>query len=104
MPPRYIEFPRPASYSLDEAQSLPVGSLRVAIFDVGDAVYAIEDSCVRCAGPLSQGAVNHRQVTCPSCGWTYELATGALTFLDAIRLQTFPVVVEPSRILVEWAS
>jgi nitrite reductase (NADH) small subunit len=50
----------------------------VALFrTIDDAVFALDDRCPHKGGPLSQGIVHGRSVTCPLHGWVISLETGA---------------------------
>jgi nitrite reductase (NADH) small subunit len=56
----------------------------IAVFRTGDgAVFALRDRCPHKQGPLSQGIVHGRSVTCPLHGWTIDLASGEPTGADA---------------------
>ena len=56
----------------------------IAVFRTGDGgVFALRDRCPHKAGPLSQGLVHGRSVTCPLHGWNIDLATGEPTGADA---------------------
>lgn len=49
----------------------------VAVFRAADgAVFALDDSCPHKGGPLSQGIVHGRAVTCPLHSWVISLETG----------------------------
>jgi nitrite reductase (NADH) small subunit len=49
----------------------------VAVFrNSVDEVFALRDSCPHKGGPLSQGIVSGRKVTCPLHGWNLHLDTG----------------------------
>ena len=49
----------------------------VAVFRNGtDEVFALQDKCPHKGGPLSQGIVFERKVTCPLHGWTIRLDSG----------------------------
>ena len=63
----------------------------VALFAVADAVYAIEDGCLRCGSTLVTGAFEGHVVTCPVCGWRYDVAQGCFVGLPALRIRTFEV-------------
>lgn len=55
---------------------LPAG--RIAVFrSVDDEVFALRDRCPHKGGPLSQGIVVGRAVTCPLHGWTIDFESGA---------------------------
>lgn len=73
----------------------------VAVFRTGeDEVFALEDRCPHQGGPLSQGIVHGRRVTCPLHEWVIELATGEAAGPDEGATGTYSVRVENGRVLV----
>ncbi len=49
----------------------------IAVFrNAVDEVFAVDDRCPHKGGPLSQGIVHDRHVSCPLHGWTLQLDTG----------------------------
>ncbi|WP_378944132.1 nitrite reductase small subunit NirD [Paracoccus sp. R86501] len=74
----------------------------VAIFrTVDDQVFAIDDSCPHKGGPLSEGIVHGRSVTCPLHGMVLRLDTGLAQGADTGSVATYPVRVEGGRILLD---
>lgn len=68
---------------------------RIAVFrTVTDEVFALDDRCPHRGGPLSQGIVHGRAVTCPLHNWTIDVATGAALGADSGQVRTFAVRVE----------
>ena len=52
-------------------------SVDIAVFRDGDGeVFALRDKCPHKAGPLSQGIVSGRHVTCPLHSWKISLEDG----------------------------
>lgn len=50
----------------------------IAVFRTSaDEVFALKDACPHRGGPLSQGIVHGRKVTCPLHNWCIGLADGA---------------------------
>ena len=77
----------------------PVGC--VALFRTAeDEVFAASNSCPHKAGPLSEGIVHGRKVTCPLHNWVFELETGAAIGEDA-SIATYPVRLDGNRILLD---
>ena len=75
----------------------------IAVFRTGDnEVFALRDQCPHKGGPLSQGIVHGRSVTCPLHAWNIDLATGEPTGADAGKgcAPTVTVRVEAGRILL----
>ncbi|MBP2299850.1 nitrite reductase small subunit NirD [Azospirillum picis] len=67
----------------------------IALFrTAADEVFALEDACPHKQGPLSQGIVHGRRVTCPLHNWVIELATGEAVAPDEGRTGHVPVRVE----------
>jgi nitrite reductase [NAD(P)H] small subunit len=49
----------------------------IALFrSVDDQVFALENRCPHKGGPLSQGIVHGKRVTCPLHSWVIELESG----------------------------
>ncbi|MGA0602853.1 nitrite reductase small subunit NirD [Caulobacter sp. KR2-114] len=75
----------------------------IAVFRTGDgAIYALRDRCPHKHGPLSQGIVHGRAVTCPLHAWTIDLATGQPTRADAGKgcAAPYAVQVDGGRVLI----
>ncbi len=67
----------------------------VALFrTAGDEVFALRDQCPHKGGPLSQGIVHGRRVTCPLHNWVIELDTGTAVAPDEGRTACYPAKVE----------
>jgi nitrite reductase/ring-hydroxylating ferredoxin subunit len=63
----------------------------IALFDVGGTIHAIEDGCLRCGSTLVRAVQDGAVATCPGCGWRYDVSTGCVVGLPALRLATFRV-------------
>ena len=75
----------------------------VALFRTGeDEVFAIDDTCPHKAGPLSEGIVHGRAVTCPLHNWVISLETGMAKGEDG-SVATYPAKVSEGRILIDTA-
>ena len=51
-------------------------SIDIAVFRNDAQVFALRDRCPHKGGPLSQGIVHNRRVTCPLHNFVIELASG----------------------------
>lgn len=73
----------------------------IAIFRTGgDEVFALRDRCPHGNGPLSNGIVHERRVTCPLHGMVFDLETGRTVGPDSCTASTVPVRVEDGIILI----
>jgi len=71
----------------------------VAVFRTdNDEVFALRDECPHKQGPLSQGIVHGKTVTCPLHGWKLDLGTGDAQSPDVGHTRPFRVKVEDSHV------
>jgi nitrite reductase (NADH) small subunit len=78
----------------------PVGD--VAVFrNAEDEVFALHDKCPHKGGPLSQGIVFGRNVSCPLHGWTIRLEDGHATAPDEGCTRQFQVKVEAGEVYLQ---
>ncbi len=77
----------------------------IAIFRTGeDEFFALKDQCPHKQGPLSQGIVYDKRVTCPLHNWVIALDTGEATGPDEGCTNSFPVKVEDDRVYFEMSD
>ena len=79
--------------------TVEVNGEQIAIFNVGGNFHAISNTCAHRGGPLGEGDLSGKEVTCPWHGWTYDVTTGNATHTQA-SIKTYPVKVEGEDILV----
>ena len=66
----------------------------IALFRTADdQVFALLDRCPHKGGPLSQGIVHDRSVTCPLHAWKIDLASGTAQAPDHGCTRRFAVLV-----------
>lgn len=74
----------------------------VAVFRTGDnEVYALDNACPHKAGPLAEGIVHGKSVTCPLHNWVISLTTGEAQGADQGRVATHQARIEDGRILLD---
>ena len=94
---------------LASVEDVPVGEGRVveaqgkvlALFNVDGAYYAIDNTCVHRGGPLGEGDLEGRVVTCPWHAWRWDVTTGANVNNPAVKVACFPVTVAGGDVFVE---
>lgn len=72
-----------------------IGDERIAVFRIGDDVYAIGDRCSHAEASLSEGEVFDHEVECPRHGSEFDLETGVPHSLPATR----PVPVYSAKVM-----
>ena len=90
-----MKLPLPGPLADGAALVLDRGPYLIAVFRVGDAYYALDDTCPHRTGPLSEGSLDRTartvRVTCPFHGWQFELASGACATVRGKSVRTYPV-------------
>lgn len=77
----------------------------IAVFRAADGtLFALRDRCPHAGGPLSQGIVHGRSVTCPLHNWVVDLQSGEAQSPDTGCTRTIPVAVRDGRVLLSAAA
>jgi nitrite reductase (NADH) small subunit len=88
---------------------VPVGECRVveaqgkelALFNVDGNYYVMDNMCVHRGGPLGEGDLDGRFVSCPWHAWRWDVTTGANANNPAVKMACFPVTVAQGAIFVD---
>ena len=77
----------------------------IALFKSTDgAIFALRDKCPHKGGPLSQGIVHGRFVTCPLHNWIIDLESGQAQGVDHGCTNVIGLRIEGDRILLDSRS
>jgi nitrite reductase/ring-hydroxylating ferredoxin subunit len=60
-----------------KAKQVVINGRTLALFNVNGAFHAIDDTCTHRGGPLSEGELQGKEVTCPWHGARFDVTTGA---------------------------
>ena len=78
-----------------------IDGVEIAVFRTADdRVFALLDRCPHKGGPLSQGIISGKTVTCPLHNWNISLDTGEAVAPDQGCAGHFPVKVVDGRISI----
>ena len=84
------------------ARVVRTASGNIAVFRTeDDEVFALDDRCPHKGGPLSQGIVHNKRVTCPLHNFVIELASGNAVAPDEGCAHSHPAKVENGTV---WLS
>lgn len=84
------------------AKAVEVNGKQVALFNVDDKYYAIDDTCTHAGGSLSEGSIDGTEVTCPWHGATFDITSGKVTGAPAQEdVKAYNVIVEGEDIKIE---
>lgn len=78
---------------------IEIGDEAVVLFNIAGDFYAISDVCTHDGGPLGEGEVEDHQIICPRHGARFDLKTGEVLSLPAVRgVPSYPVRVVDGQI------
>lgn len=92
--PEFVRVDTVAAMPPGSARAFSVGRYEVALFNVEGEFYALENACPHQGGPIADGWVEDRTVTCPWHAWCFDLRTGKMTLGDFAWIPRFEVRVE----------
>ncbi len=79
-----------------------VGDRSIALANYDGRFYAIDNVCTHDGGPLGEGTLWENQVECPRHGARFDIETGRVVVLPAVRpVRTYPVQVDGEDVSVD---
>ena len=72
----FVKVAKTGDVALGSAKMVEVGGKKIAIFNVDGKYYAIDNTCTHRGGPLAEGALEGKEVTCPWHGAVFDVTTG----------------------------
>jgi len=72
-----------------------------ALANVEGKLYAINNTCLHRGGPLGQGVMEGKNVTCPWHGWEYDVTTGKACMNPSVGVECYAVEVRGDDVFVD---
>jgi nitrite reductase (NADH) small subunit len=82
-------------------QEVTVDGKAVAVANVGGEFHAINNTCLHHGGPLGDGQLEGKIVTCPWHGWQYDVTTGKVAQNASVGVACYPIEVRGGEIFVD---
>ncbi len=92
--PRHLRVCAAAELAPGQSRLFVDEPFRVAVFNVGGSLFAIDDACPHRQGPLHQGDLEGFLVACPLHGWQFDVRTGACATLSDRDVAAYAARVE----------
>jgi nitrite reductase/ring-hydroxylating ferredoxin subunit len=77
------------------------GNKAIALANVDGKLYAINNTCLHRGGPLGEGELSGKVVTCPWHGWQYDVTSGKVMANPAVGVECYPVELRGEDIFVD---
>jgi nitrite reductase (NADH) small subunit len=72
----FIRAAKVSELALGAIGEFQVEGKAVALANVGGTIYAINNTCLHRGGPLGEGTLEGKIVTCPWHGWQFDVTNG----------------------------
>lgn len=82
-------------------RELQVEGKAIAMANFEGKIYAINNTCLHRGGPLGQGLLEGKVVTCPWHGWQYEVTSGRAVQNPAAAVDCYPTEVRGEDVFVD---
>ncbi len=73
----------------------------VAIANMDGKFFVINNVCLHRGGPLGQGELEGKVVTCPWHGWQYDVTTGKVTMNPTVGVETYAIELRGDDLFVD---
>jgi 3-phenylpropionate/trans-cinnamate dioxygenase ferredoxin component len=80
---RFVKVARKSKLPEYDGTYVEAEGNRIALFNLGGEIYALENDCTHVGGPLSQGRVEGGEVECPWHGSRFDIRTGEVKMFPA---------------------
>lgn len=98
--PAFVEIASLHQMASGSATVVTIADNAIMLFNVDGDIYATEAWCLCCGSCLGGGTLSGELVRCGRCQWQYDVTTGSVVTLPALRLDTFAVKVVANRIML----
>ena len=96
----FVKVCKTAEVPPGTGKTLDVNGKPVALFNVDDNFYALDNTCLHRGGPLGEGELDGKVVTCPWHGWRYDVTSGTHEMNPSIIVEKYEVKIEGDDVLM----
>jgi nitrite reductase/ring-hydroxylating ferredoxin subunit len=97
----FVPAAKIADVPVGAIQEIQVAGKALALANVAGKFFAINNTCLHRGGPLGQGSLQDKIVTCPWHGWEYDVTTGKLLQNPSMAVPCYPTEVRGEDVFVD---
>jgi nitrite reductase/ring-hydroxylating ferredoxin subunit len=97
----FVRAVKKAEIPAGTVRELQIEGKAVALANVGGTIYAINNTCLHRGGPLGQGQLDGKVVTCPWHGWQFDVTSGKAVQNPAAEVDCYPTEVRGDDVFVD---
>ena len=100
--PKTVKVAEVTELGPGEGKTVEVEGVSLALFNVDGTYFAITNTCTHVGGPLGEGALIGKELTCPLHGAQFDVTSGKVLGGPARSdVKSFPVSLEGDDVMVE---
>jgi uncharacterized protein len=84
--------------------AMQIGEREIALANVDGKFYAINNTCLHQGGPLGEGDLGGKVVTCPWHGWQFDVTTGKEVQNPSSGVACYPTEIRGDEVFVDVGS
>jgi len=97
----FVKVATLADLPAGKAMTVEVSGTPVALYNVGGTIYATTNTCPHRGGPLGEGDLDDKVITCPWHGFQFDVTAGRCLTNPAVTLACHRARLEGQDILVQ---
>lgn len=78
-----------------------LGDKEIALFKIDGEIYAINNACPHRQGPLGEGELQEKVVTCPLHRWQFDVTNGRSVFPPGQQVACYNVELRGDKVFVQ---
>ena len=97
----FVAAAKAADVAAGTIREVQLGATRIALANVAGSFYAINGTCLHRGGPLGQGHLEGKTVTCPWHGWQFDVTTGKANMNPSAGVACYATEVRGDEVYVD---
>ena len=85
----------------DTGQAVDLSGKSIALFNSKGKFYAMDNHCPHRGGPLADGYLEGKTVTCPWHAWQFDITNGACDTMEGAKQTCYATKIENDEVWVE---
>ena len=83
-----------------KCKNIEVAGKYYAVYNVEGTYYCTDDECIHQGGPLGEGYLSGKCVSCPWHGWEFDVTTGECEDMPGEKLGTYATRLEGGKVQI----
>ena len=97
----FIEVCLRSEIPKDSSKLIKINNKDIALFNINNQFYAIDNTCPHQGGSLSEGEVHQDEVSCPRHCWMFNVKSGECLNVPSAKVKNYKVNIENEKISIE---